>query len=175
MLRNLGAATALLMALVDTAMAVPVTMTFTVSRFAPAGTYVAPTNPVTGTIIWDAASANADINSLSAVSLTLDGHTYALGELSFLSPRPFWPGDLIYGSIDGTGITTGMNDFAILFDVSNGLPQDFIYASSSSVGIWRSSTFNEFSITANHVPEPGSLALVGLAMLGLGLGRRSGR
>ena len=73
---------ALLVALVvvtTAAGAIPVTLTFTASGFGPG----APQDPVTGSYTWEADSVTGDIAALTAVNLTIGGHTYTLGEVGF--------------------------------------------------------------------------------------------
>src|SRR3954469_19731235 len=70
----------LLTCVITQAHAIPVTVSFAVSGFRSDDGEVPPTDPVVGSIVYDAASITSNINSLTSVNLTIAGHTYTIGE-----------------------------------------------------------------------------------------------
>ena len=67
--------------------AIPITVSFTAASFIELEEAVAaPMDPVTGSIVYDAASTTSNINSLTSINLTITGHTYLLSEVGFISP-----------------------------------------------------------------------------------------
>jgi len=167
--RVLLSAVAFLVCAVAPAQAIPVRVSFTVTGFGMG----APTNPVVGSIDYNAASIFSDINSLTSINLTIAGHIYTVGELGFISS---FAGNqqLIGGSISGvTGLAPGTNDFLIVWNENTLMPITFAYTAASTPGFFPSFTFTQFSVAA--VPEPGSLALLvsGVVILGIVLRRKS--
>lgn len=157
---------ALLGLVATSAQAVLVTASFTANSFSPIGGSAAPpTDPVSGSITYDAASLGATIDSLVSISLTIDGHAYSLAEAAFASP---FVGniDIIYGSLGGTGVSSGTNDFWLRFDRVAGTGFDFVYSSTSVANAnFQSSQFSSFSLTAAQgVAEPGTAALSALGL-----------
>jgi hypothetical protein len=97
------------------AQAVPIQLTFTASGFGIG----APDDSIPGTILWDAASVSSTINSLTSISLTISGHFYTLGEISFASP---FSGnlDVIGGTIGGlAGLNNNTDDVSVLVNPSD--------------------------------------------------------
>lgn len=159
-----GAALAML-AFGSTARAVPVTLEFTVNDFPPtfAGT-PAPVDPVSGVIVYEAADQTAPIESLISISLGIGGHSFTVGELGFTSSAVS-TSHIIGGTLNGVaGVTTFTNDFTIQFDrvAQPGVGANFVYASDGLFGIWRSTNFTRFSLTAGatQVPEAGSASVL---------------
>jgi hypothetical protein len=160
-----------MLALGSTARAVPVTLAFTVNDFPPtfAGT-PAPVDPVSGVIIYEAANVTAPIESLTSISLAIGSHSFAVGELGFTSSAVS-TSHIIGGTLNGvTGVGTFTNDFSIQFDrvAQPGVGANFVYASADLFGIWRSTKFTSFSLTAGATPVPetgsASLLLAGLVI-----------
>ena len=148
-------------------LAAPFKMEFTVSGFADSNGNVAPIDPISGTIVWEAANANATIDSLTSIDLTLNGHTYGLGDITFQS-LPSTSPDIIYGSLNGQSIRTLTNDFWIRWHRDLLIGFDFNYASPALSGIWDSPNFDSLSVTA-AVPEPTTLTLmITLGFAGIG-------
>jgi len=148
--------------------AIPITVSFTAVSFtefeeSPPGP---PTDPVTGSIVYDAASTTSNINALTSINLTIAGHTYLLSEVGFTSP--FGINQSIFGLLNGAFIFNGTNDFDIRWNGTTLSPFNFLYAASSTPGIFLSSTFTQFSVTAAAaVPEPSSLALLAAGVAAL--------
>jgi hypothetical protein len=172
----LGVAAFLSTATLTPAQAIPITVSFTATGFTPlSGTDPAPTDPVTGTIVYDAASTTSTINSFISVDLTIGGHTYSVGELvsgtfivkQFIGGAPF-------GFL---GVQAGTDDLALGWDQAGLGNPILIYATAAVPGsTWSAGSFTQFSITAAPVPEPGSLLLLGAGLLtGLVAMRRAAR
>lgn len=171
MIRPLAAAALLAVSLAGPSIAAPITLTFSVSGFDPSNGNAASADPVTGTIVWEAASATAPIDAFTSIDLAIAGHRYTLSEIGFYGgPASSYT---IGGKVDDvTAVVIFRHDFLLAFNPASGTPDRFFYASANVSGIWTAQTFDRFSITEGHaVPEPGTLALVGLALLGTA-GRR---
>ena len=153
--------------------ALPITVSFTASSFPPSFGTPAPTDPVTGSLVYDAASSTSNINSLSSVNLTIDGHTYILGEVGFISA--FGGTDqLVGGVLNGvTTIFAGTNDFVLRWNETTLAPISFTYSSTGTPGrIFNTGTFTQFGVTS-AVPEPRSLVMVGAGIVVISFIRRS--
>lgn len=136
----------------------------------------APTDPVVGSIVYDAASITSNINSLTSVNLTIAGHTYTVGELSFANSSPPSSPLAVIGtpnpfanSGDCCAAVNGTDTFFFTWFQATLIPSMFIYAAASVPGIWDSSNFTQFSVTAAAVPEPSSLPLLLASAISLGI------
>lgn len=80
-LTALTGATCLLCA--TTAHATPFELTFTATGFGPGifSSSNAPQSPVSGSILFTAASLGAAVTSIDAIDLTIGGHAYTVGEV----------------------------------------------------------------------------------------------
>jgi hypothetical protein len=156
--------------------AIPVTLEFAVSGLPPTFAGIAaPTDPVSGMIVYQAAALGSPIESLTSISLNVGNHSFSVDEVSFISqPGEISTSDLIGGSLNGPGgVTTHTSDFSLQYDRSepSGAGANFVYASSDLFGIWRSTNFTSFSLSAGveppptSVPEPGTLSLLVLGLL----------
>jgi hypothetical protein len=152
--------------------AIPVTVSFTASGFtSEGGGLPAPTDPVVGSIVYEAASITSNINSLTSVNLTIAGHTYTVDELNFANNSP--PSFAVIGTPNGgvcCAATNGADTFFVEWFQATLIPSVFIYAAASVPGdIWDSSNFTQFSVTAAAVPEPSSLSLLLASAISLGI------
>jgi hypothetical protein len=148
-------------------------MDFTAAGFAilDTGSNDAPTDPVSGTLVWEAASVNATIDSLVSIDLTLNGAAYALSDISFESPfGGSGNTDIIYGALRGISTASFTDDFWIRWNRATLTGRDFVYTSSTLGGTWKSTNFTSF--TVSEVPIPAAAWLFGSALLGLGVIKR---
>lgn len=154
-----------------TAQAVPIQMTFTAVNFISSAGYAgtAPTDPVSGTISWDANSTTSPINSFISVNMTIDGHTYGLPELAWQD----LDGRFVIGGVNfgPDARKSGTNDFSIYYDSLALVPTGFNYTSANRQSdSWGTANFSQFSITA--VPVPTAVWLFGSALGLMGWMRR---
>ena len=143
-----------------------------------------PVKAVSGSITYEAGSRYGPVDSIVAVDLTINGHTYTVQELAFRNDRaPSWNTSTIGGLINGAGgISDRTTDFEIRWHTQTHKWEDFLYASDDVEGIWGVAYWNaaagsRFTITAAPVPEPTAWAtlLAGLLLLGGVIQRRKAR
>jgi hypothetical protein len=157
---------ALLAAITSTASAATFSMTFEVTSLRSFNGSPPPTDPVLGTIIWDAPDIHSTVHSIDSINMTLGGHPYSPGEIGYLSQAGF---NMIGGISEGVDMMLdSTDDFWISWDPNTLTPTDFAYTSALRSGMWHANgfppgSFPVFSIT--QVPEPSPAALIGLAFL----------
>jgi hypothetical protein len=83
---RLIASIALFAATLGTARAASFRMDFEVTGFIVSNGNPPPTDPVTGTIVWEATGIHDPIQSFDSISLTLDGHSYSTAEIGVPPP-----------------------------------------------------------------------------------------
>lgn len=125
----------------------------------------APVDPVAGSILYEAASTTSNIDSLTAISLTIDTYTYSLGEVGFTTEGLSNPRQCVGGTFNAIcNVGGGADDFRIRWDQDSLAPIDFAY-STGTADSWATTTFTSFSIAA--VPIPPAVFLFGSGLLGL--------
>jgi hypothetical protein len=162
--RLCGWAFALLVALVNSVCATPIAISFTAAQFSPViGSDPAPADPVSGTLVYEAASTISPIDSLTSISLSIAGHSYGLAEIGFEYASGIFT---VGGLIDGVGGSGNFEDDFVLIWDNTLTPLYFQYSVVGLPGIWATSTFSQLNVTeSSNVPEPSTLALVGMAIL----------
>lgn len=159
-----------------TAAAAPISgsFSFTASGFG-AG---APSDPVTGWVSYSFDGAapffnakNGDIVNGAPVQVSVSGLSLPGSWVPVLTfDPPFAPGIVAIGHIlNGTVVNAGTDDWRVALDNASTNPsfREFAYSTASNTAgtfVTRTGT-----VTA---PEPGTVALVGLGVVGLGLKRR---
>lgn len=155
---------------VSVAHAIPVYLDFSVTGFGESSGNAAPTDPVVGSIIYEAASVDATIDSITSISLTLNGYTYGISNLYFGTASGTL--EVIAGE-GGIGLGNLTDDFEISFYRDTGTGGAFTYTSSTLSGIWFARNFTSFSLTTGPTvpapapaPLPVALLLIGLVAMG---------
>ena len=148
-------------------------MSFEVTGFGPSNGNSPPNDPVTGSIVWEADGINSPVQTFDSINLSLDGHSYSIGELSYYreSSAPY---NFIGTARDGANIvSSGHDEFSLGWNYDSLQPFDFEYASSQRSGIWDTyvvynpESFISFTIAS--IPEPSPVALFTLFVLGVWL------
>jgi MYXO-CTERM domain-containing protein len=141
------------------AQAAPYRFDFSANKFTSHHGYAVPQDSVSGSIVFNAASLGAAVDSISSVNLMINGHNYTADEIGSES----WAAGYIFGGIDNgpTGMLFASDDFWVYTDFN--LSNQFAYTTDGGRDYWSSPM--SYSIT--QVPEPASaaLALIGLAAL----------
>lgn len=137
-------------------------MRFEVTNFSSLNGNPPPTDPIIGTIMWEATGIRDPNLSIQSINMTIDGHSYSVGELAY-EPDSYYDNAIIGGGPAARNMPFGADDFWIRWDHADTLlPYDFAYVSSKTPGMWYTSWFgpnspDSFSII--EVPEPSAAAL----------------
>lgn len=172
MLRRIGVNFALFVSLCCfysvTSLALPFTLTFSASNFGVvAGSDPVPVDPVTGSLVYEASSAAAQITGINSINLTIAGHTYTLAEVGFVSTPS---SNLVGGLINGPSsvAVSGPDDFFITWEIDGGSFVNFAYhvAGVDSTFITQTGqTVITPVVTAVTAPAPLFLLIAGLTGL----------
>jgi hypothetical protein len=123
-----------------------------------------PTDPVTGTIMWESTGIHDPILSIDSIDMTIAGHPYSIGEITYLSSANDW-WVLVGGSPSGDNMQDQTDDFWIRWNRFALLPYDFAYTSSTTSGTWYSAgwpTLDPSAFSVSEIPEPSTTAICGL-------------
>lgn len=131
----------------------------------------APTDPVSGTIIYEAASPKADIEALISINMMINEHSYSLSEVGFRSLPKYYE---IYGLVNRTGIITfpipgwTKNDFDLGWMKDSLTPTGFTYSSALIDGCaWNTQAFSSFTVTdISAVPETTTMVFLVAGLFG---------
>jgi len=190
-MKKLLLATTLSLAFSGVAQAIPVTLQFTATDFRSWFGTASPYTSISGTIVYEAASLTAPIQSLTSVDLNIGGTAFSVANVGIQSPYDAnYPNMSALGGVisanDRVGsMFGGTTDFWLLFYNDRGTGYQFVYVDEQypdqgwSVGP-DGGRFSQFSLTAStatppnasSVPEPASLAMLGLGLAGLFAVRR---
>ncbi|MBM3757528.1 MAG: PEP-CTERM sorting domain-containing protein [Acidobacteria bacterium] len=154
-----------------TVSAANITLTFTAAM-----QQGAPTNPVTGTIRWQAPSTLDAATAFTSIDLTIGGHSFTVPEIG-MDHNQF--GIVIGGTVSGVNNVSSQGaapDFFIVWLHGAAAPTSFLYALPGQ-GSFGSVSFSQYSLTEDSagMPEPASAGLVlagGLAAAGFARRRR---
>jgi hypothetical protein len=167
-LSYLSATVCLFAAITTSASGATFLMRFEVTRFGSLNGSPPPTDPVTGTIMWESTGIHDPIFSIDSINMTIGGHPYSIGEITYVPPGSYDYEALIGGSASGPRtMNDRTDDFWIRWDQANTLlPYDFAYTSSATSGMWYTSDWGgsnpsgSFSII--EVPESSAASIFGL-------------
>jgi hypothetical protein len=81
-------------------------------------TFTASGVTITGGVVFDKSATDFSINSLISSNLTISGHLFTLGELSFVSD--VGPNVVLFGALNGLGNFPGTDDFHLRYDRTTG-------------------------------------------------------
>jgi hypothetical protein len=166
-LSYLSAALCLFAAVATSASAATFLMRFEVTNFGSLNDNPPPTDPVTGTIMWEAAEIHAPILSIDSIDMTIAGHPYSIGEITYVPPGYPEYDALIGGSLSGPfTMNDRTDDFWIRWETGSLLPYDFAYTSSATSGVWHTLDWGGLnpsgSFSIIEVPEPSTTAIWGV-------------
>lgn len=142
-----------------------------------------PQSPFAGSFSYIAAAPDGPIQSLTDINLTVDGHVYTLGEVSFLNPPggggPFADIATIFATSDGAGVPNSgaTDDFFLAYhpvtlDLAPGLA--FLYTTANFGQPFGATTGVLSRSEVAPVPLPAAVVLFGsgLGLMGLLVRRR---
>jgi hypothetical protein len=121
-----------------------------------------PTDPVTGSVTYRAASINSPIDSLVSIDLEIDGHTYIANDQpnSEVGSAIIGGMQLVGGNNHGVDqVAPSSDDFLLQWDLTTFAFGSFLYTS-----IERELDTYTTATVGNPVSEPATLPLAALAM-----------